>query len=281
MKKTLLILLAAITAGAAGCAKNGSAFGDRKPADVGLFDGASPENSALSLYKYDGGETEVLYLYDADTEREIIRYLEEIPLYEADISEMDGMGGAPAYALSIFGAEGERSEVTWIGSRCVDETGAAYLADMDGAAFEKLLAGYPWESSGDSMAGNHLPNRYYLANRGEWVTEYLNKAKELVPHGITLEITAHEGSALTAKITNITDEEGGYPEYFAVQAMIGGEWYDIPPKEDMAFIDIAWLLPAGESTEKRYDYSWYGDLPEGRYRLVVEGAAAEFDIIDS
>lgn len=280
MKKTVLFLFAALTLTAAGCAKNAGnpAFGDREPVGVKLFEGASPENSALSLYRYDG-ETEVFYLFDAEKEQEIIDLFNETKLYKADISETDEPGISPMYALNIFGAEGERTDLTWIGNYCVDETGAVYLADMDVVTvFEKLLEDYPWEASDNLTTGNHLPNRYYLANRGGWDVKYLNKAKELEPRGISLEITAHDGSVITAEITNIADEENCYSEYFSVQALIDGEWYDIPAKEDMAFIDIAWLLPAGESVEKRYDYSWYGELPKGTYRLVVEGASAEFDI---
>lgn len=281
MKKLTLFLLAALTLAAAGCSKNGgadSAFKDREPADVKLFDGTSPQNSALSVYKYDG-ETEVLYLYDADKEQEIIEYFNNIPLYKANISETDGLQTTPMYALNIIGKEGERTDLTWIGNYCVDETGEVYLADMDTeAVFEKLLSDYPWEDLDIRLAGNHLPNRYYLANRGEWDIKYLNKANELEPRGISFEITAHNGGVITTEITNITNEENSYSEYFSVQALVDGEWYDIPAKEDMAFNDIAWLLPAGKSIEKQYDYSWYGDLPKGTYRLVVEGASAEFDI---
>lgn len=281
MKKLTLFLLAALTLGAAGCAKSGEtdpAFKDRELADVKLFEGASPKNSALSVYKYDG-DTEVLYLYDVEKEQEIIDFFNDTTLYKADISETDGLKNSPMYALNIYGAEGESIDLTWIGNYCVDETGQVYLADMDTeAVFEKLLTDYPWEDSEMSLTGNRLPNRYYLANRGEWDIKYLNKANNTEPRGISLEITAHEGSVLTAKITNTTDEENGYSEYFSVQALIDGEWYDIPAKEDVAFNDIAWILPSGKSAEKKYDYSWYGDLPKGTYRLVVEGASAEFDI---
>ena len=281
MKKLTLFLLAALTLSAAGCAKNGdtdSVFKGRELADVKLFEGASPENSALSVYKYDG-DTEVKYLYDVEKEQEIIDFFNETPLYKADISETDGLKNTPMYALDIYGAEVGRIALTWIGSYCVDEAGQVYLADLDTeAVFEKLLTDYPWDDSDTRMTGNHLPNRYYLANRGEWDIKYLNIANNSEPRGISLEIAAHEGSVLTAKITNTTDEENGYSEYFSVQALIDGEWYDIPAEDDVAFNDIAWILPAGESAEKQYDYSWYGDLPNGTYRLVVEGASAEFDI---
>lgn len=284
MKKLTLFLIVVLTIFTSGCAKYGNTgpypVPDRKRVSVKPFKGADTDSSALTLCKYDGESTAVFYLYDAEQERKIIDLFNDLPLYEADIYEVTELSGSPAYALSIYVEEGERA-VTWIESFCIDETGGVYLSNMmsySAKNFEKLLTDYPWEDSGYKMEGNHLPNRYYLANRGEWDVKYLNKSGELKPRGLSIEIAAHSGSVITAKLTNITDEENGYPEYFSVQAKIGGEWYDIPAKEDMAFNDIAWLLPAGESREKQYDYSWYGDLPKGTYRLVVEGSAAEFEI---
>ncbi len=283
MKKLTLFLIAALTIGVSGCTKNQNpqfdpVFNDREPVSVKLFDGASPENSALAVYKYDGSSTEVKYLYDTEQEQEIID-LFNLQLYTADISEIDELADSPMYALNIFGAEGERIDITWIDNYCVDTSGSVYFFAMNtDVAFDGLLTDYPWEDSGYKMEGNHLPNRYYLANRGEWDVKYLNKAEELKPRGLSIEITEHSGGVITAKLANTTDEENGYSEYFSVQAKINGEWYDIPAKEDIAFIDIAWLLPAGESREKQYEYSRYGDLPKGTYRLVVEGSAAEFEI---
>ncbi|MDE6031831.1 MAG: hypothetical protein K2G32_09440 [Oscillospiraceae bacterium] len=283
MKKLILFLIAALTIVTSGCAKHGNTEQlpetERKRVIVEPFEGVDTGSSALMLYKYDGESTAVFYLFDAEQEREIIDLFNDIPLYEADIYEVTELPGSPAYALSIYGEEGERA-LTWIESFCIDETGGAYFSDLTNSAeyFEKLLTDYPWEDHEYKREGNSLPNLYYLANRGEWDVKYLNKAKE-PPHGtVSFEIT-DVGESITTIISNNTSEEITFGLESRIQVQIDGEWYELPTKRTLFTPAIAYVLPDGGSKEMTYDRSFrYGELPSGAYRLVTGHGTAEFEI---
>ena len=46
----------------------------------------------------------------------------------------------------------------------------------------------------------------------------------------------------------------------------------------MVFNDIAYIMKAGGKTKKTYDLTPYGELPSGKYRIVIEGASAVFNL---
>lgn len=274
MKKSAL-LLAALTVGLTGCAK--TAVPDRERSEVKLLGGAEPERSALTFCTYDGSTTEERYMFDDEKEWEIVNAVNECAVYAAELSELDGLDGN-MYSLDIGGSDGWSITLTWQDGFCVTGSGEVYFTDMDDDFFAELADGYEWGSRENRTgSGNTLPNRYYFANRGEWDAKYLNKGAEPVPEGIDTEVIS-VGEVITAKLTNTTNDDLIYGMGYDIQVLLDGEWYDVPPRE-IVFTPLAgFTLPAGESIERSYGYSWYGDLPEGTYRLIVEGAAAEFEI---
>ncbi len=49
----------------------------------------------------------------------------------------------------------------------------------------------------------------------------------------------------------------------------GGVWYTVPTAEDAVWIEIAYVLPAGESSDFEFPLkAFYGSLPAGHYRIV-------------
>lgn len=271
--KKISLLLAALALVMTGCAK--TAAPDRERSEVKLLDGAEPERSALTFCTYYGDTTEELCLFDCEIEWEIVNKVNECAVYDAELSELDGLDGN-MYSLDIGGSDGWSITLTWQDGFCVTESGEVYYTDMDDDFFAELTNGYEWKSS-VNRDGNMLPNRYFFANRGEWDAKYLNKSAETVPEGIDVEVIS-VGDVITAKLTNTTDDDLMYGVGYSMQVLLGGDWYDVPPKEVVFTPAVGFTLPAGTSVEKTYGYSWYVDLPKGTYRLIVEGAAAEFEI---
>ncbi len=74
--------------------------------------------------------------------------------------------------------------------------------------------------------------------------------------------------------------QGG--QWFVVQRQVSGEWYNLVSAE-VAFEDIAYILPDGETTviPVKWEYM-YGELPAGEYRIVTKvhdyRAPGDFDV---
>ena len=54
-----------------------------------------------------------------------------------------------------------------------------------------------------------------------------------------------------------------------LEVEVSGVWYVVPTVEDAAWIEIAYVLPAGEGTDLEFALNtFYGSLPAGHYRIV-------------
>lgn len=64
--------------------------------------------------------------------------------------------------------------------------------------------------------------------------------------------------------------QGG--EWFTIQREIDGKWYNLVYVYDtIAFKDVGYILPAGETTILPITWEWiYGELPAGEYRVVTK-----------
>ena len=69
-----------------------------------------------------------------------------------------------------------------------------------------------------------------------------------------------------------------YGEHFSLHVLLNHQWFYVPPLPDHAFVDIGLIIQANEEVEHIYHLGMYGDLPEGRYRLVAYGLYVEFDL---
>ena len=74
---------------------------------------------------------------------------------------------------------------------------------------------------------------------------------------------------LKVHFTNSSDTEYtfGMEPYLDVE--VNGVWYVVPTVEGAAWIEIAYILPAGEGTDMELPLNtFYGSLPTGHYRIV-------------
>ena len=257
-------LMAAMLSGCAGSAKN-----------VDLLPNANVESSALALYSCVDGEVQRQFLFDRSQEQEILDTLKKLPVQDipADSDRLNSLSG-DIYALEIGTGEGDVSGF-WQDGVWIADDGTAYEAKID---FKSFLNNYSW-SDKDSGELDWIPNIHYQAKRGgQWNTAYLGKSKANSDNTLDFEIQRVENSTIYTKITNNSDEEAGFGVGFSLDAKLDGEWYSIPAEQDMVFISIAIILPAGESTEESYDFSGYGTLPAGEYRIVTDFGTAEFSV---
>ena len=68
---------------------------------------------------------------------------------------------------------------------------------------------------------------------------------------------------------NTTDKEYTYGAMYELEKQADGIWKTFEPKEPLSWIEIAYMLKAGETTEFNVDWTLgYNELSEGTYRLV-------------
>ncbi len=88
---------------------------------------------------------------------------------------------------------------------------------------------------------------------------------------LTVNITEFSNTEIAVEIKNNSKCEIGYGEPFTLEFYEEGEWHVLKPKNEASFIEIMYIL------EKESTCTWghsfehiYGELPEGKYRLVKE-----------
>lgn len=241
--------------------------------NVELLPGANVEYSALAMFSHSGGQTEYSHLFDAAQEQEILDGLKKLPVYSGDDVDLSSLSG-DIYALRIGTGEGDVSGL-WQDGVWITDDGAVYRTEVD---FPAITENYDWKESGQ-MSMSTMPNIHYLAKYGgKWNTAYLSKSSELSESRLKLEILKVENNTVYTKVTNPTADEECIGLGFGLLVKLDGEWYDVPPEQEMAFNDIALIIPAGESVEQNYDFSGYGELPAGDYRIVTDHGAADFTL---
>lgn len=87
---------------------------------------------------------------------------------------------------------------------------------------------------------------------------------------LRLKITDVSGTQIALEIINESKCEVAYEEYYFLEFEEEGKWHRLAPKNnDYSFIEVAYVL------EKESTCTWgdkferiYGELPEGKYRLI-------------
>ena len=242
-----------------------------------LLEGASPDTSALTLYVYDGETVTWQYLFDSQAVQKLLDQLAEV---QATATEdfLPTQAAAPIYALEIGGEDGLPRVGAWSDGHWITADGAVYTFDFD---FPALLTAYSWEAGDQHSDFSVMPcARTMTCGDSGWNTALLTPAEDLQPpEGISMTLADQADGTLTVTLENTTDTEWAYGEAFSVQALLDGTWYSIPMLPDnWGFNSIGILLAPGERSEKTYDLSFYGTLPAGTYRLVVEGLSAAFTV---
>lgn len=239
-----------------------------------LLKDASVETSAMCLWEHNNNTTECCWLFDRDEEQEIVNYLNGIKLggavKDVDTDKLSGI----MYSVEIGAKDGTFISFIWYDGYVFFKDGSVYKADID---FDRIK-NYSWEET-DKMQLSSFPNIRCIAIKdGKWNTNFLCKSKKNKAHGLKISNVKLKGAKLEVKLKNKTKKEICYGEYFSIQAKVDGCWYDIPAKEEMAFNAIAYIMKAKGNTKKTYDLTPYGELPSGKYRIIIEGASAEFNI---
>lgn len=242
-----------------------------------LIENASPDTSALAVYCYDGHVVTRGFIFNQD---EIEEILEEISKVEADelADWSPAMLGTPIYGLEIGGVDGTSITAAWSSGYWIAQDGTVYSFVHD---METLLNSYEWESQDTWYSTSILPcARYLSVNESGWDSTMLTPAGELTaPSDISMVLIEQTEDTLTVELSNTGTEEWCYGEYFSIQVLIDGTWYEVPVQPgDWAFNDIVHILQAGDTQTQTYDLTMYGELPVGNYRLVVENLVVEFEI---
>ena len=267
MKKIIIVLCAALllTAAFAGCGKGGNE----------VFKDASPETSCLEIFVYDGERVSCEYLFDINQEKSLLEKLSKVSISETNYSADDII--TPVYGIGISKKDGFPLACAFTNGLMITSDGKAYKFDFD---FNSLMNDYAWTDKTEFETTSFFPCARELSEiGGRWNKDFLSKAKELTaPQGIEMKLISRESEKITVELTNNTSEEWIYGEHFAIQTKLDGEWYDIPMTSgtNWAFNDLAYILMPGQSQEKLYNISMYGELPEdGEYRFVMEELSVE------
>lgn len=249
-----------------------------------LLAAASPETSALMFYSCaDGKSVTQLTMYDTDAEREILQRLARVKAAPAPEWTAKDVS-MPVYGLGIGRNDNEPGWLyaAWSNGCLILADGTAYKFDFDFAALEK---DYDWRDSEEDLPIGRLPCSHALALGGEgWISSMLTPSRGLTPpEGISMTLDYLDCTEPGKPVVAVTFRNGGgeewwYGVYFHLEVELDGAWYVVPASAELAFIDIALLLPAGEERQETYDLGPLGELPAGTYRLVAEGMAAEFVI---
>lgn len=86
--------------------------------------------------------------------------------------------------------------------------------------------------------------------------------KNISPSGATLVLRNYDTNAPTGQLE--------YGDDFAIEVQRDGIWEEVPVslEGNYAFHDVAYTIPAGDSTEQMLDWEWlYGTLAPGTYRI--------------
>lgn len=95
-------------------------------------------------------------------------------------------------------------------------------------------------------------------------TEYLDY--------VTAGIKLWTSDSVELKLTNVSNETISYGKAFTMEVLHDGIWEKLPVLlEDYGFNDISYELEPGEYRFIDIDFAWlYGELHEGRYRIIKE-----------
>lgn len=236
------------------------------------------ETSSLYFAMYDGEKVYGKAFYSFENKEELQALLNELRGTESKrIENAD-------YEIDrdrLFGIEftaGSSVSAIWTGNYLVTESAVYKFKGSISAIAEKYLSDA--ESTDFSI---YFPGLIHLAKKdGNWVKEILTKAKAHLeaepPTGVEMTLKNVSAEGATVRITNKGEGHFEYGSRFYLQAELDGEWYDLPILPGVVWTDILYIInPDGEKTEDVLFFI-YGDLPQGKYRLVIEDLMAEFII---
>lgn len=267
MKKLLAILLCITSLLTLfGCAKTGNS----------IWKDASPGTSAMHFYRFDEAGGYGSITFDQTDEGKILDRLSAVDATPTADWTPEKVT-LPVYGIEIGTKDGMGIRAAWSNGYLILRDGSVYEFDFNFSALEE---DYTWEYSRAPVSLSAMPCGRLLSEGADgWVADRLSPAEELTPpDGITMVFKELTAGKITVKLSNTSETDWCFGEYFSLHVLLDGIWYRVPELDDKNYMfnDIGIILPAGESMEKSYSLGSYGTLPADTYRLVVEGMSVEF-----
>lgn len=112
---------------------------------------------------------------------------------------------------------------------------------------------------------------------GDEFTEEVNNFE-----GVTMLMEKYKSTEGDVEISNGTEKEIIYGEYYDIQVQSEGKWYSIQLPEGIAYNAIGYSVGPGETGVWQVNWEYaYGELPVGKYRMVKDAmdfrAPGDFD----
>lgn len=235
---------------------------------------ASPNNSSLAFYTYDGEKFYSMSIYDVSIEQTILDKLDAVKTKEVKNWSLEDIT-LPIYGFEIDSTNGTSLYAVWSNGYWISKEGKVYSFDFDFAGLEQ---DYSWSSKNEFSSLLLFPCARILAqDENGWNNTFLTPAVKLnPPDGIEMTLNSWEVDTVTVNIINNSGSEWFYGEYYRLQVLLDDEWYEIPTASgNFGFNDIGFIIKDGEERSMTYHLTMYGDLPNGTYRLVAKDLFVE------
>ena len=231
-----------------------------------LLENAPADGNDMALLFFDGNETVVKWISQKNDKEKIISGINALKAYAVDSD------GIPELKFPCFGIETGDYSLTYSNGYWLDKNGSVYKAEYD-----FVLAFQTTGETDNHRGGLRMPNAWYL---GQKDVRFYRKESEGRNEraGLAISFVSYQDKIATVKMTNTAHVGGTVVEYFTLQKKIDGVWYTIPPKEPIAFHDIAYEVEGGKDIDMKCDLSPYGDLTPGMYRIEKHEIVCEFEI---
>ncbi len=254
---------------------------------LAVSDAAQRLNVTLSVY--DGERVKSTRLLDRSEGGELLDRLRAVP------AQPELTAPVPI-TLPVYGITGEKPDGTtfrlaFIEDYCITEDGLFYRFWFD---FADALGKGSWTWSDGSFAEFPCASLLFVEDNGitapTWRTELLPAAPEQTitpPAGITASLVDWSGVDLTVSFRNDSGAIWTYGDEYRIEFAADGVWYTLPyamTDYPLSWWLISYSLADSQTAEETYNVNGrygvpacHGYLPVGRYRIITNGLAVEFE----
>ena len=244
-----------------------------------LMEGASPQTSAITLYRFNGTTIYCADIFDSELTQQVIDELSSVKATEVSNWSLNDTT-LPVFGISMGTTSGNLISAAWSNGYWITQSGDVYKFNFD---FNKLLQDHDWESRAVFQSISSFPNAHlFTRDENGWNSTFLTAAREPdPPEGISMILNSWDEDQVSVYISNNTDAEWMYGQHYSLHVLIDDDWYDVPLiPGGGAFTDIGLIVPANDVQTQIYNlfYTYGDDLPAGTYRLVAYGLSVEHTI---
>lgn len=176
----------------------------------------------------------------------------------------------------------------------ISSDGASYvIGGADGPTAVFVAGKFPWNSAKENTSVSADQDEKIGAeevrteNEQETVgQDRLKKGVSLngesnlstLPLDMTMEAVSFVDGILTLEIDNHSGYTMTYGNDYVLQKWENGDWTDVVPEQEYAWNDIAHEIVDLTKATVTCDLTFFGELPEGRYKLIKSELEAEFEL---